>query len=110
MFKPGVAAVDLWPDTTGFDADELVATDFRHADGRPANVFSSASPKTVDRHFRWMRDYGIDGATIAFIASGAALSAGIVTWLTAPSSESSSPQIALHASTSGFEVGVFFRN
>ena len=28
----------------------------------PARLFSSADQKTVERHFRWMRDYRIDGA------------------------------------------------
>jgi hypothetical protein len=61
-FEPGTSAIEMWPDTTGFDADELVPTDFRHADGSVAHVFSSAHSKTVDRHFDWMRQYGIDGA------------------------------------------------
>ena len=62
VFRPGVAAIEMWPDLTGFDPDERFPTDFRHADGRVAHVFSSAQSKTVDRHFRWMRDYGVDGA------------------------------------------------
>lgn len=61
-FEPGFTCIDLWPDTTGFAADERVATDFKHADGSVAYVFSSSNPKTVDRHFSWMKQYGIDGA------------------------------------------------
>ncbi|MDB5298092.1 MAG: Xylosidase/arabinosidase, partial [Phycisphaerales bacterium] len=63
-FEPGTSAVEMWPDTTGFDPDELVPTAFRHADGRVANVFDSANPKTIARHFGWMRDHGIDGAFV----------------------------------------------
>ena len=33
-----------------------------HQDGRPAYLFSSRDPETVQRHFRWMRRHGIDGA------------------------------------------------
>ncbi len=58
---PGNVSVDLWPDVSELDPDERFATKFKHADGRSAEVFSSAHRKTVLRHFRWMRDYGIDG-------------------------------------------------
>ncbi len=57
-----VATVDLWPDLTGFDADEKYDTPYRHKDGSTAQVFSSYNPKTVFRHFQWMREYGIHGA------------------------------------------------
>jgi len=58
---PGRVTVDLWPDLTGFGDDEKFTTRFRHADGRPAEMFSSFSKPTVLRHFQWMREYGIDG-------------------------------------------------
>lgn len=61
---PGNVSVDLWPDVSDFDADELFETGFQHRDGSVAKVFSSASQKTVLRHFRWMRDYEIDGAFV----------------------------------------------
>ncbi|MGC3967297.1 MAG: glycoside hydrolase family 71/99-like protein [Pirellulales bacterium] len=63
-FEPGHAAIDLWPDVSELDADERYATSFRHADGRVAEVFSSRNPRTVRRHFRWMREYGIAGAFV----------------------------------------------
>jgi len=68
-FAPGNVTVDLWPDLSEFDADERYATGFQHADGSPAEVFSSANRKTVLRHFRWMRDYGIDGAFVQRFAT-----------------------------------------
>ena len=69
-FAPGNIAVDLWPDVSEYDDDELYATAFSHADGTPAKVFSSHNRKTVVRHFKWMRDYGIDGAFVQRFANG----------------------------------------
>src|SRR5262249_20969686 len=50
---------------TEYEADEKYpAPGFTCPDGKPAYLFSSANPKTVDRHFRWMRQYGIDGVLL----------------------------------------------
>lgn len=69
-FAPGNIAVDLWPDVSEYDDDELYVTKFFHADGTPARTFSSHNRKTVLRHFKWMRDYGIDGAFVQRFANG----------------------------------------
>lgn len=58
---PGTATVEMLPDVSELAADERFVTGFRHADGRPVEVYSAFVPKTVTRHFQWMRDYGIDG-------------------------------------------------
>ncbi len=63
-FDPDNCTIDLWPDVSELDEDEKCATTFHHADGTTAHVFSSQNEKTVHRHFRWMRDYGIDGAFV----------------------------------------------
>lgn len=68
-FEPGNCTIDLWPDLSEFDDDERYPTAFRHADGRVAEVFSSINPKTVDRHFSWMAQYGIDSAFVQRFAS-----------------------------------------
>ena len=62
--SPSNVKVDLWPDVSELAADERFSTEFRHADGRLAEVFSSFRRPTVLRHFKWMRDYGIDGAFV----------------------------------------------
>jgi hypothetical protein len=61
---PPTCTVDMWPDLSEYGEDEQFETNFRYADGSRAKVFSSAQPKTVLRHFEWMRDYDIDGAFV----------------------------------------------
>jgi hypothetical protein len=61
---PGHCSFELWPDLSEFDADERFATNFSYSDGSKAHLFSSCQPKTVKRHFQWMREYGIDGAIV----------------------------------------------
>jgi hypothetical protein len=61
VFRPGVCNIDRWPDMSGAGNDERYPTDFHFSDGSDATVFSSYNPKTVNRHFAWMAQYGIDG-------------------------------------------------
>jgi hypothetical protein len=63
-FGPGNITVDLWPDVSEYDEDELYTTAFTYEDGTPAKTFSSHNRKTVVRHFKWMAEYGIDGAFV----------------------------------------------
>ena len=56
--------VDMWPDTSELDADELFATAMTYADQSPASLYSAFIPKTVARHFGWMKDAGIDGVLL----------------------------------------------
>jgi hypothetical protein len=59
---PKSVTFEMWPDLTEFDGDEKYpAPGFTHPDGKPAHLFSSAHPRTVQRHFQWMEHYGIDG-------------------------------------------------
>lgn len=67
---PGRVTVDLWPDLTEFPKAERFPTDFVHADGTRAEVFSSYLRPTVLRHFQWMQEHGIDGVFVQrFISS-----------------------------------------
>jgi Glycosyl hydrolase family 99 len=66
----GNVCVDLWPDMSELTPAEHFATGFRLANGQPATVFSSYQRDTVLRHFRWMREYGLDGVFVQRFANG----------------------------------------
>ncbi|KAI0651403.1 hypothetical protein C8Q79DRAFT_933198 [Trametes meyenii] len=54
---------DLWPDVSEYTPSELFpAPGVKYADGTQAFLFSSRHPKTVQRHFNWMAQHGVDGA------------------------------------------------
>ena len=54
--------IDLWPDMSEYE--KTYATPFHHSDGSTAHLFSSYDESTTDLHFRWMKDYGIDGVFV----------------------------------------------
>ncbi|MCM1505123.1 MAG: glycoside hydrolase family 71/99-like protein [Muribaculum sp.] len=58
-FAPGSCTIDFWPEVSEYE--KLYPTDFKFADGSTAYVFSSYDDSTVDTHFRWMNEYGLDG-------------------------------------------------
>jgi hypothetical protein len=61
-FSPEKITVDMFPDLREYEADELYPSDgFTYADGRRVNVYSAYTKKTVVRHMKWVRDYGLDG-------------------------------------------------
>ncbi|MCW1921804.1 TIM barrel protein [Luteolibacter arcticus] len=68
-FEPGYSHIEMWPDMSELAPGERHATAFRHADGSVAEVFSSMHPDTTRRHFRWMREHGIDGAFLQRFAT-----------------------------------------
>jgi hypothetical protein len=59
---------DFWPDVSEYE--KTYPTSLTNADGTTARVFSSWDQSTTDLHFRWMRDYGIDGAFVQRFFSG----------------------------------------
>ena len=70
-FSPEEITVDMFPDLREYEADELFPTEgFTYADGRPVKVYSAYTKKTVMRHMKWLRDYGLDGVFLQrFIAN-----------------------------------------
>ena len=55
---------DMWPDMREYEADELFETDFVYPDLTNAGLYSAYTKKTVERHVKWMKDYGIDGVFV----------------------------------------------
>ncbi|MCD8260989.1 MAG: hypothetical protein LUD15_05445 [Bacteroides sp.] len=49
----------MWPNVSEYE--KSYPTPFQLADGSSASVFSSYNESTVRTHFRWMKEYGIDG-------------------------------------------------
>src|SRR5258708_12387438 len=67
-FGPGNCKVDCWPDVSEYK--QTYKTPFRTADSTPAYLFSSYDASTTDLHFKWMKEYGIDGVFVQrFIGS-----------------------------------------
>lgn len=55
---------EMWPDLREYAASELTATSFKYANGTTAGLYSAYNASTVERHVKWMQDYGIDGVFV----------------------------------------------
>jgi glycoprotein endo-alpha-1,2-mannosidase len=58
-FEDGSCTIDYWPEMDEYEVK--YKTPFKFRDGSHAYLFSSYDESTVDLHFRWMKEYGIDG-------------------------------------------------
>ncbi len=56
--------VDMLPNAADYPISEQCATSMLDAGGNPVNLFSDADPATVETHFEWMRQYGLDGVAL----------------------------------------------
>lgn len=70
QFRPGVLrnSIDFWPDCSEYEKtytpdedDKYPSSPFYLPNGEKAKVFSSYDEQTVLTHFKWMKEYGIDG-------------------------------------------------
>ncbi|GAA0588915.1 hypothetical protein GCM10010172_87360 [Paractinoplanes ferrugineus] len=63
MPSPGNKAIKSWPDVR--DYTRTYRTGFADlGNGQPASLFSSYDQQTVDTHFRWMQENGLDTAAL----------------------------------------------
>lgn len=51
--------IDMWPDVSEYE--QTYPTGLKLADGTTAKFFNSSDSSTVDLHFKWMKEYGLDG-------------------------------------------------
>ena len=58
-FHPGSTNVDLWPEVSEYP--KVYKTPFTFDDGTVACLQSAYDESTIDTHFRWMQEYGLDG-------------------------------------------------
>lgn len=58
-FEPGYSSIDFWPDMSEYE--EKYETAFKFENGGTAYMYSPYNYSTIDLHFKWMKEYGIDG-------------------------------------------------
>lgn len=51
--------IDMWPEMKEYK--QQYPTGVKYADGTVATFFSATDKSTIDLHFKWMKDYDIDG-------------------------------------------------
>ena len=51
--------IDMWPDVSEYE--KTYPTGLKLSDGTTARFFSSTDKSTIDLHFKWMKEYGVDG-------------------------------------------------
>lgn len=62
---PQSLTVEMWPDMSEYRKNErFLVPGFTGPDNQRMFLFSSANQSTVERHFEWMREYGIDGVFV----------------------------------------------
>ncbi len=58
-------SIDVFPDVSEYSEDSIAQTGFDNlGSGKPTKLFDSSKQDVIDTHFRWMNEYGIDGAAI----------------------------------------------
>jgi len=57
--------VEVYPDVSEYPETELVQTALANlGNGSASKLFTSSNKSVIDKHFQWMKEYGIDGAAI----------------------------------------------
>lgn len=57
--------VEIYPDVSEFAETDLVQTALANlGNGSPSRLFTSSNKTVIDKHFEWMREYGIDGVAV----------------------------------------------
>lgn len=63
--SPGYLSFEMYPDVSDYQSSSLFQTGFANrGDGEPSVLFSSTKKDVMDKHFSWMKQYGIDGVAL----------------------------------------------
>lgn len=58
-------SIDYFPDVTDYADSSVAQTGFENlGNGDSAKLFDSSKDDVIDTHFKWMKQYGIDGAAV----------------------------------------------
>jgi len=66
---PSTVTFDLWPDLREWPDAELTPSGFMYPDGTAAGLYTAYHFESVERHVRWMKEYGLDGVWLQRFAS-----------------------------------------
>ena len=58
---PTTITVDMFPDFREYNSKYLYESTLTYSNGEKVKLFSSNDYATIDLHFKWMQEYGIDG-------------------------------------------------
>ena len=58
-FSADCSSIDMWPDMSEYENKYL--SPFTYPDGSSAYLYSPYDEQSVDTHFKWMKEHGIDG-------------------------------------------------
>ncbi len=58
-FEPGCSTIDMWPDMSEYL--KKYEAPFKYSNGSTAYLYSAYDYETIDLHFKWMKEHGIDG-------------------------------------------------
>jgi len=69
--SPGKLNFEIYPDISEYDNADLAQTGFANfGNGQSAKLFNSANTNVINKHFNWMKTYGIDGAAVQRFING----------------------------------------
>ena len=65
VLSPETVTFEMWPQVDEYPSDAIVkAGPFKYANGKSAELYAADHPGVVDVHFRWMKEYGVDGVFV----------------------------------------------
>ena len=101
----------MYPDLRDFDPADLCAVPGLTIRGRQAYLYSAWNPRVVNSHFRWMKEYGLDGVLMQrFVTAMAAKrsSGDVVLKNVLAAAQEHGRVLAIEYDVTGFSPETFF--